>query len=393
MRLLLLTPFLPDAGAAHGGGAYLHALSCALRRQAEVALVALVDAAEQHRLDADRGGWSWLGTAPNPARPQSLLHRARMLWRWTRRPLVAAKCWQPRLLPVLQRALREFRPDVVLVEMAQMAQYLPWLRSVPTVLTDHEAGCPANTRTGLGRLGDQRDRRLWQRHVARYYPLATQLQALTPDDAAALAKELGRPVLVRPPAVQLPEHIADRAATPPRVLFLGDYRHGPNPQAARRLCREVWPLVHARCREAEFWLAGPNEATIADLAGLPGVKVLGFRADLAQLLASVRVLLAPVWSGAGFRVKTATALAHGLPVVTNELGGRGFGIAEAGIEVHESAEQLARATAHWLEHPAAAASAGQAARAWASSHLSADAIAQWQLASADRLRAATRRDP
>ncbi|MCU0865892.1 MAG: glycosyltransferase [Planctomycetes bacterium] len=379
MRLLLLAPFLPDAGAAHGGGAYLHALARALHQQAELGLVALVEPAERLRLAAARDQWNWLGVGDHPGADRSWQQRATMLWRWSRRPLVAAKCWQPALLPVLADALASFRPDAVLVEMAQMAQYLPHLGSVPTVLTDHEAGAPANTRTGLGPLGDRRDQRLWHRYVRTFYPRASLLQALTTDDAMSLHQRLHLPVAVRHPAVQVPELQRPTTATPPRALFLGDYRHGPNAPAARRLATEVWPLVRAGQPAAELWLAGPNEAAIADLASRPGVRVLGYQADLKQLFGGVRLLLAPLWSGAGFRVKAATALAHGVPVVSNALGSRGLEGAGCGIAASETIEGLAAATLAWLRDPVAAARAGDAGHAYARQHLSADGIARRQL--------------
>jgi glycosyltransferase involved in cell wall biosynthesis len=380
MRLLLLTPFLPHAGAAHGGGVYLHALSQALRRHAELGLVALVDPVDNLQLPAERQHWSWLQTAEHPGHRRSLPDRARTLWRWTRRPLVAAKCWQPALRPLLAEAVAKFRPDAVLVEMAQMAQYLPHLQSVPTVLTDHEAGCPANTRTGLGRFGDRRDQRLWRRYVGAFYRHAGLLQALTRADADFLQQWLQRPVAVRPPAVQVPELRSGSPAAPPRALFLGDYRHEPNARAARRIATEIWPLVRVRAPAAELWLAGPNEAPIAALTALPGVRVLGYQPDLPELFAKVRFALAPLWSGAGFRVKAATALAHGLPVVSNALGSRGLEGAGHGLVSRESAADLAAAAMVWLSDPQAAARAGAAGHAFAQQQLSPAAVASQQLA-------------
>ncbi|HLQ36501.1 MAG TPA: glycosyltransferase, partial [Planctomycetota bacterium] len=242
-----------------------------------------------------------------------------MAWLWgaCRLPLVPAKAWHPALPSLLRRAQLEFAPDVVLLEMAVMAQYLPWLAHLPTVLTDHEAGAPAASHTELGAFADRRDLRLWHRYVRRCYPRASLLQALTAEDASALGSELGRQVAIRQPVMAMPARAVVPARAPARALFLGDYRHQPNPEAARRLVREVWPLVRTALPDAELWLAGPNQQRIAELQGLPGVQVRGYVADLAALFSKVRCLLAPVYSGGGFRMKVLTALAHGLPVITN----------------------------------------------------------------------------
>jgi glycosyltransferase involved in cell wall biosynthesis len=108
--------------------------------------------------------------------------------------------------------------------------------------------------------------------------------------------------------------------------------------------------------------------------------VTGFQAELAALLGSVRLVLAPLWSGAGFRVKAATALAHGIPVVSNALGSRGLEGAGACLVVRETAAELAAAALSWLRDPLAAARAGAAGHAFARQRLSAGAVAERQLA-------------
>lgn len=374
MRVLFVTPFPIAIGASHGGGSYLGALIDAMQKQAEVGLACL-DATPPSTPVARADLW----LARHPLQ-HGMAGRLANLWRWRSSPLVAAKAWNPELARLLRQAVATFRPDVACVEMAQMAQYLPFLHPVPTVLTDHEAGCPANVRTGLGTFGDARDRRLWSRYVARWFPRASLLQALTNEDAAELGALLGRPVLVRPPVVSLPDHPTNVAAAPPRALFLGDFRHGPNPDAAHRLVREVLPVLRRSVPDAELWLAGPNEGCLHDLARTPGVRVLGFVPDLPGLFRQVRLLLAPLWSGRGFRVKAATALAHGVPVVTNALGARGLPAPPPAVQKAEEPAGLAELAACLLRSPAQAQQAGDAAFTWARERLAPEAVAATQLA-------------
>ena len=86
--------------------------------------------------------------------------------------------------------------------------------------------------------------------------------------------------------------------------------------------RDVLPRLRTAVPDAELWLAGPNPQRLGALRGQPGVRVLGFVPDLRELFGQVRLLLAPLFSGGGFRMKSLAALAHGLPVVTNALGAR-----------------------------------------------------------------------
>jgi len=210
--------------------------------------------------------------------------------------------------------------------------------------------------------------------------MADVVQALTVEDAHDLHVLLGREVEVRPPVLETPAQPASPAQAPPRALFLGDYRHQPNPEAARVLVRDVLPVVRQSVPSAELWLAGPNADVLADLAGAPGVRILGFVPDLASLFRDVRMVLAPVWSGGGFRMKSLAALAHGVPVVTNALGARGCTPPTAARVVVESVADLAAATVTWLRDANAAGVAGAAAYAWAQRELAVDAVATRQLA-------------
>ncbi|MBL9076684.1 MAG: glycosyltransferase [Planctomycetes bacterium] len=358
-----------------------------MAERAEVGLLALAGPADLQRATAGvPRPWHYFRLLPHldvAARRHRPGHRLRMLWHWLRLPLVAAKHWQPALPGAIDRALAEFRPDVVFVEMAQMAQYLRWLRGVPTVLTDHEAGVPANTRTGLGRFGDARDRRLWQRYLQRSYPLATALQAVTAEDAATLSAWFHRPVAARKPLVPVATKPVDVRAAPPHALFLGDYAHGPNPEAARAIVHTIWPQVRAAVPAAELWFAGQHQDRIADLTAVPGVRLLGFVPDLGALCAGVRLMLAPIYSGSGVRTKCIAALAHGVPVVTNALGARGCTAPREACRIAEDPAALAALAIEWLTDGERAARAGAAAHRWAGENVDAAAIARSQLALAE----------
>jgi len=163
LRLLVVAPFLPDPRASHGGGSYLGALCEGLSRRAELGLVAPLLPNEQDRLqELGSSVFARVFPANAPSRPSGLrrhLHRAQMLLRWglLRQPLVAAKFGTAAMHAAVRRAVAEFAPDVVLLELAQSAQFMANAAGVPCVITDHEAGVPANTRTDLGAWADRRD--------------------------------------------------------------------------------------------------------------------------------------------------------------------------------------------------------------------------------------------
>ena len=151
------------------------------------------------------------------------------------------------------------------------------------------------------------------------------------------------------------------------------------------LVRDVLPRLRAADPTAELWLAGPNQERLAPLAQHPGVRLVGFVPDLHALFGQVRMLLAPLFSGGGFRMKSLAALAHGLPVVTNQLGARGCDAPAPGRTSAEGAEGRAAAARALRGSPTAAAAAGRSAFAWAKANLAGEAVAERQLERAQQL--------
>jgi GT2 family glycosyltransferase len=128
------------------------------------------------------------------------------------------------------------------------------------------------------------------------------------------------------------------------VLFLGNYTHEPNVDAALWLAREIMPYVWEQLPDVRLVLAGadPNPQ-ILKLAS-ERVTVTGYVPDVSHLFDSARVFAAPLRFGAGMKGKIVQSLAHALPVVTTAIGAEGIGLAnERNALIREDARPFADA--------------------------------------------------
>ncbi len=101
------------------------------------------------------------------------------------------------------------------------------------------------------------------------------------------------------------------------ALFLGDRLWPPNLEALREAER-LWPEIRRRVGGAQLLVVGrgpypPGQAP-------EGVERLGFVEDLGAIWERVRVLVAPVRTGGGVRVKILDAASRGIPIVTTSVG-------------------------------------------------------------------------
>lgn len=110
------------------------------------------------------------------------------------------------------------------------------------------------------------------------------------------------------------------------LLFVGNFMHPPNIDAAMLLVNEIMPLLRADLPGARLVLAGshasPEILALAD----DDVEVLGWVADLGPLYERTRVFVAPLRFGAGMKGKLGDSMSHGLPVVTSTIGAEGMGL-------------------------------------------------------------------
>ena len=145
------------------------------------------------------------------------------------------------------------------------------------------------------------------------------------------------------------------------VLFLGNYSHAPNVDAALRLTSEIMPLVWKSKPSLRLVLAGAEPPPHIRRLANERVQVPGYTADLTRFFDEAVIFAAPLRFGAGMKGKIVQSLAHGLPVITTAIGAEGIAMVDgqsgiiAGDAAHFSAQilRLARDEVLWRNLSAA----------------------------------------
>lgn len=138
------------------------------------------------------------------------------------------------------------------------------------------------------------------------------------------------------------------------AVFVGNYAHLPNRDAALWLVHEIWPKVLKSQPEASLLIIGanmPNDLK-TKLSGAKNVKVVGYVSDeaLSDLLLTSRVFVAPLRYGAGVKGKIGQAIEWGLPVVSTAIGAEGMHLKDGvSAYVSDNPEEFAEYTAKLLE--------------------------------------------
>ncbi len=114
-------------------------------------------------------------------------------------------------------------------------------------------------------------------------------------------------------------------AAPNRVTILGTMFWPPNVEGLDWFWQNVWPQVRARVPQARLTCIGkrPPERILA-LNQEPNVEIPGYVPDLAPYLAETAVMVVPLHSAGGMRVKILDAWCWGVPVVSTTIGAEGI---------------------------------------------------------------------
>lgn len=385
LRLLILTPFAPRLDAPHGGGKSLAQLVRELGRLHRVGLLCLRASDDPPTDDVVGERCEFVEEFPLPGRGGTAVERLRRKARLSLalargRPTWVADTSVRRFAARVEEHVRSWQPDVVQAEFHVMGQYLA-LRSsswLPVrVLTEHEPGASAaaeasHTAQGPRRLLAWADSLAWRRFESRVFERADAVVAYTERDRQVLAElspnahlvviPLGMDVPSQPPSSPTPES--------PDLVFIGNFTHPPNVDAALRLVKGIFPRVVRRVPDARLYLIGDRAPGVLRKAADSNVVVTGLVDDVSPYLERAAVVVVPLRTGGGQRVKVMEALAAGKPTVMSSLAAAGLEVAP-GEEalIAEADEEFADAVLSVLQDDALRRSLAGRARTWAEQHL------------------------
>jgi glycosyltransferase involved in cell wall biosynthesis len=111
----------------------------------------------------------------------------------------------------------------------------------------------------------------------------------------------------------------------PRVLFTGTLSYPPNSGGIRWFADEVWPAVLRELPDARLEVVGRGPTPeVLTLDGRPGITVVGPVPLMDPYFAHAHVVVVPILTGAGIRVKIVEAMANGRAIVSTSLGWEGL---------------------------------------------------------------------
>lgn len=187
------------------------------------------------------------------------------------------------------------------------------------------------------------------------------------ENDAAILKELGiqKPMYVHPFGIN-PSKIPFQEFQPEKPISL--YHIGamdwlPNQESVRYFLENVMPLITKKFPDLVFYIAGRSMPPYFFQNQWSRVKVVGEVPNAQEFEKDKAILVVPLQSGGGIRIKIFQALAMGKAIVTTSIGAEGIQVRDGEeIMIANSPEEFLEKITFLVEHPDKISAMGQKAR-------------------------------
>ncbi len=370
MKILMLVPFLPNTYTS-GGQTRWYNLIKYLSERHEITLYSLLKDESERRFVPELEKYcKKVRVFSRPESPWTL--RNLLLTAFSFYPLLVIRNWSFKERNEIKEEIKKEKYDLIHAETFYVMPHLPPTH-IPNILVEqtieyqvykHHVDTQVPLLLKPIYMIDIIKLRYWERY---FWKKTNRLVAVSEDDRKVMQKEIpGIKVEVIPNGVDA-DYFAKKKVerkTPPRILYLGNFKWIQNSEALSLLVDEVWPKVKGAFPRALLWVVGrdiPKEISKMAADTEKRIEVTEAIDDPRDAYQGSSVMVLPIKGSGGTRLKVIEAMASGLPVVSTQNGVGGLGLIPGKHAlVSDSLDQIAKDTVELLKDGKKAEKIGKA---------------------------------
>ncbi|HPE76586.1 MAG TPA: glycosyltransferase family 4 protein [Draconibacterium sp.] len=138
----------------------------------------------------------------------------------------------------------------------------------------------------------------------------------------------------------------------PTLFHIGSLEWAPNQEGLIWFFDNCWDAVREKYPDLQFFIAGRNApAWFQKMMNLPNVIFKGEVVDAYEFINSKSIMVVPLFSGSGMRIKIIEGMALGKPIITTAVGTEGISTTSGvNIVVTENAEGFVQSITDLIEN-------------------------------------------
>jgi glycosyltransferase involved in cell wall biosynthesis len=279
----------------------------------------------------------------------------------------------------LDRLLRKHQFDVIHLESLFMTPYLGTIKrrsKAPVVLRAHNIEYTIWEKIAIGTKNPIK--KAYINHLARQlkefelnmFNFVDGIATISESDKIRML-QLGvrQPIRTISFGIDLKNYQVSQVPNEVSLFHLGAMDWEPNIEGLSWFIEKIWPHIFNHFPNLKLNLAGRNMPDKFTNLRVPGVRVIGEVDDAHGFMCNHAIMVVPLLSGGGIRVKIIEGMAMGKAIVSSTIGA-------IGIEDHNSeALRIADSLSEWINaleplvsNPTKISELGNHARAFAEKH-------------------------
>lgn len=274
----------------------------------------------------------------------------------------------------IREVLSEEHFDVVHLESLFMTPYISTIRqSCPAKIVLRSHNLEHLIWERLANSAGNPAKKMYLKHLAsklKKYEIRTINEV---DGIAAISQEdkvRFKEILCEVPLISIPfgidlsayDHIVLKEKFEAKIFHLGAMNWEPNKEGVNWFYDEIWPKI--KKHDLSVHLAGREMPQhVRDLEEV-NFKVHGEVESATDFMANHDIMIVPLLSGSGMRIKIIEGLAMGKAIVSTSIGAEGIHVTHnENIMIADTAEEFANCLIELIENPAKVKALGENGRA------------------------------
>jgi len=254
----------------------------------------------------------------------------------------------------LAKLIQKEKFDIIHLESLFMTPYVPTIRrycKTPIVLRSHNLEFVIWEKIARGTKSF--GKRIYLNYLAsklRKYELSmlnevNGIASISEEDRNRfLAFGVKKKIKTIPFGVDFNNYPEESSQQPELALFhLGAMDWGPNLEGILWFVQSIWPKINERFPKLKLYLAGRNMPHDLLRENSPNIELIGEVENAVDFISGKAIMIVPLLSAGGIRVKIIEGLALGKAVISTTLGAEGIDCE------HKKNIMLADRSEDWLE--------------------------------------------
>lgn len=240
------------------------------------------------------------------------------------------KSYKKKLIEVIGR----FAPDVIQLESVFLASYIPDIKkhtSAVGILRMHNVEyqiwerLAGESKSQLKKIYLKSLAGRMKRFEEHAWPQFDVLLPITDNDADIVRQQSTNAKIITVPfGIHAGDIPVSQAVAEWCGYHIGAMDWLPNEEGIRWFLQKVWPELHKVLPAFKFYFAGRNMSGYFKHLQSEGVYCEGEVEDAQAFIADKKMLIVPIHSGGGIRIKILEAMAAGKLVVSTDVGMQGI---------------------------------------------------------------------